>query len=95
MGTQTLFLANEGSYGASNGINISYGNLTSAISLKFSSATEVQLIYALSNTYTVGLVSPKIKVVFDVSSALGAGIDSGNNCLMWPEEPKVSITLTE
>ena len=43
----------------------------------------------------VKLSDAKIKVTFDVSTALGAGIADTNKCYMWPEEPVVTITLTE
>ena len=46
------------------------------------SATEVQLIYKLGSSYTVGLVAPKIKVTFDVSTALGAG-NSRYKCMLY------------
>jgi len=93
----TLYLADAASYGSDSSITISYGSPTYAASMTIGAPLEsqVQLIYALSSSYTVGLLAPKIKVSFDTSTALGAGIDGGNNCLMWPEEPVVTISLTE
>ena len=61
----------------------------------FLQKSQIVLFQELLTPYTTSLIAPKIKVSFDVSSALGAGIDSGNNCLMWPEEPVVTISLTE
>ena len=94
---QILYIADEDTYGASNEIQIEYGSPTYATSMSVGSpsSSEMQLIYQLTTPYTTSLVAPKIKVSFDVSTALGAGIDSGNNCLMWPEEPVVTISLTE
>ena len=59
------------------------------------SSSEVQLIYKLTTSYTVGPIAPKIKVTFDVSKALGAGMADINVYYMWPEEPVVLISLTE
>ena len=54
----------------------------------------MQLIYKLDSVYTVGLVAPQIKISFDTSGALG-GANVGGTCRMWPEEPIVTISLTE
>ena len=93
----TLYLADADSYGSDSSITIAYGTPTYAISMAVGAPlqTQVQLIYALTSSYTVGLMAPKIKISFDTSKGLGAGIDGGNNCLMWPEEPVVTISLTE
>ena len=37
----------------------------------------------------------KIKVSFDVSTAVGGAVDAGGTCRMWPNEPTVTIALTE
>ena len=94
---QTLYLADADDYATDETITIGYGSPTYAVSMSVGSpsATEVQLIYELGSSYTVGLVAPKIKVNFDVSTALGAGIADTNKCYMWPEEPVVTISLTE
>ena len=94
---QTLYLADADDYATDETITIGYGSPTYAVSMSVGSpsATEVQLIYELGSSYTVGLVAPKIKVNFDVSTALGAGIADTNVCYMWPEEPVVTISLTE
>ena len=93
----TLYLADADSYGSDSSITIAYGTPTYAISMAVGAPlqTQVQLIYALTSSYTVGIMAPKIKISFDTSKGLGAGIDGGNNCLMWPEEPVVTISLTE
>ena len=38
---------------------------------------------------------PKIKVSFDVSTAVGGAVDAGGTCRMWPNEPTVSIALID
>ena len=93
----TLYLANAQSYGSDNSINIDYNSPTYARSMVVGSpdSSQAELIYDLSKPYTVGLTAPKIKVTFNTSTALGAGIDGGNNCLMWPEEPYVSISIVD
>ena len=94
---QTLYIADAAKYGSDSSIEMNYNSPSSAVVMEVGkpSSTEVQLIYALSSAYTVGLVAPKIKVTFDVSTALGAGIADTNVCYMWPEEPVVTISLTE
>ena len=37
----------------------------------------------------------KIKVNFDTSTAVGGAVDAGGTCRMWPNEPTVTIGLTE
>ena len=61
---QTLYLADAASYGSDSSITIAYGTPTYAISMAVGAPlqTQVQLIYALSSSYTVGLLAPKIKV---------------------------------
>ena len=94
---QTLYIADAGNYATDESITMSYSNPKYAVSMTVGSpsSSEMQLIYRLDSGYTVGLVAPKIKVSFDVSSALGAGIADTNVCYMWPEEPVVSIALTD
>ena len=94
---QTLYLADADDYATDESITISYGSPSYAVSMSVGSpsASEVQLIYELSSAYISGVVAPKIKVSFDVSAALGAGIADTNVCYMWPEEPVVTISLTE
>ena len=94
---QTLYLADADDYATDETITIGYGSPSYAVSMSVGSpsASEVQLIYKLGSSYTVGLVAPKIKVTFNVSTALGAGIADTNVCYMWPEEPVVTISLTE
>lgn len=96
--TNTTFeIVNAGNYGSGGNIAIAYSSPSSAVSMSVGSpeTAQMQLIYALSNSYTVGLIAPKIKVSFDVSTAVGGAIDAGGTCRMWPNEPTVSIALTE
>ena len=94
---QTLYISDAGDYGSDNSITMNYDSPTYALSMTVGSPTtsEMQTTYALTNPYTVGPTNPKIKVTFDTSAALGAGIDGGNNCLLWPQEPVVTIALTD
>ena len=50
---------------------------------------------SIYSAYTVRPVAPKIEVTFDACTALGAGIADTNKCYMWPEEPVVTLALTE
>ena len=96
--TDTTFeIVDAGSYGSGGNIAIAYSSPSSAVSMSVGSpeTAQMQLIYALSNSYTVGIVSPKIKVSFDVSTAVGGAVDAGGTCRMWPNEPTVTIALTE
>ena len=96
--TDTTFeIVDAGSYGSGGNITIAYTSPSSAVSMSVGSpeTAQMQLIYALSNSYTVGIVSPKIKVSFDVSTAVGGAVDAGGTCRMWPNEPTVTIALTE
>tara|TARA_B100001029_G_C14737965_1_gene273918 strand:- start:229 stop:375 length:147 start_codon:yes stop_codon:yes gene_type:complete len=43
----------------------------------------------------VGPIAPKIKVSFDTSTAVGGLVDASGTCRMWPNEPVVTIALTE
>ena len=92
-----LEIVDAGSYGSGGNITIAYSSPSSAVSMNGGSpsATQMQLIYALTSSYTVGLVSPKVKVAFDVSSALGANVDAGGTCRMYPNEPTVTITISD
>ena len=96
--TDTTFeIVDAGSYGSGSNITIAYSSPSSAVSMSVGSpeTAQMQLIYALSNSYTVGIVSPKIKVSFDVSTAVGGAVDAGGTCRMWPNEPTVTIALTD
>ncbi len=48
------------------------------------------MIYKLTTPYTVGLKSPTIKVSFGVVNAIGA---EDTACVMWIEEPIVTIAI--
>ena len=96
--TNTTFeIVDNGSYGSGGNISIAYSSPSSAVSMKVGApaAHMMQLIYALSSSYTVGIVAPKVKVSFDVSTAVGGAVDAGGTCRMWPNEPTVSISLTD
>ena len=96
--TDTTFeIVNAGNYGSGGNIGIAYSSPSSAVSMSVGSpeTAQMQLIYALTESYTVGLIAPKIKVSFDVSSAVGGAVDAGGTCRMWPNEPTVTIGLTE
>ena len=96
--TDTTFeIVNAGNYGSGGNIGIAYSSPSSAVSMNVGSpeTAQMQLIYALTESYTVGLIAPKIKVTFDVSSAVGGAVDAGGTCRMWPNEPTVTISLTE
>ncbi len=90
----TFYLVDAGTYNSA--ITISYSSPSSAVSMSVGSpsTSEVQLIYKLTDSYAVGLVAPKIKVIFDVEDAVG-GANVGGTCRMWPEEPIVTLSLTE
>ncbi len=97
--SSSMYLVNEGSYGAGDGardgavgssnIDISYDSPTYASSMTVSGDTAA-MIYALTSPYTVGLKSPTIRVVFNTSKALGA---EDTACVMWLNEPYCEITI--
>ena len=93
----TIYIADAGDYGSGGNITLSYSNPSYAFKMTIGSPTtsEMQLIYTLQDAYTVGLTTPKIKVAFNVSTALGAAVDAGGTCRMWANEPYVTITLTD
>ncbi len=93
----TFEIVDAGNYGSGGNISISYSSPSSAVSMSVGSpvTAQMQLIYALTSAYTVGIVAPKIKVSFDVATAVGGAVDAGGTCRMWPNEPTVTIALTE
>ena len=80
--------ASDGSGGGSN-ITISYANPTYASSMTVSGDNAV-MIYKLTEPYTRLLKAPVIKVSFNTENAIGG---DGNACVMWIEEPYVSISI--
>ena len=80
--------ASDGSGGGSN-ITISYANPTYASSMTVSGDNAV-MIYKLTEPYTRLLKAPVIKVSFNTENAIGG---DGNACVMWIEEPFVSISI--
>jgi len=91
----TMYLVDADSYNAANGaggganITISYANPTYASSMTVSGDLGV-MTYKLTEPYTRLVKAPVIKVAFNTKNALGA---DGNACVMWIEEPYVSITI--
>jgi len=80
--------ASDGSGGGSN-ITISNANPTYASSMTVSGDNAV-MIYKLTEPYTRLLKAPVIKVSFNTENAIGG---DGNACVMWIEEPYVSISI--
>ena len=90
-----MYLVDADSYSAANGagggsnITISYANPTYASSMSVSGDNAV-MIYELTEPYTRLLKAHVIKVSFNTENALGG---DGNACVMWIEEPYVSISI--
>ena len=90
-----MYLVDADSYNAANGagggsnITISYANPTYASSMSVSGDNAV-MIYELTEPYTRLLNAPVIKVSFNTENALGG---DSNACVMWIEEPYVSISI--
>jgi hypothetical protein len=90
-----MYLVDAATYNAANGatgganITISYANPTYASSMTVSGDNAV-MIYELTEPYTRLLKAPVIKVSFNTENALGG---DGNACVMWIEEPYVSISI--
>ena len=93
--TTAMYLVDADGYAAANGngggsdITISYANPTYASSMTVSGDNAV-MIYELTEPYTRLLKAPVIKVSFNTENALGG---DGNACVMWIEEPYVSISI--
>jgi hypothetical protein len=91
----TMYLVDAATYDASDGstgganITISYANPTYASSMSVSGDNAV-MTYELTEPYTRLFKAPVIKVSFNTENALGG---DGNACVMWIEEPFVSITI--
>ena len=62
---------------------MSYDSPKYALKITLISATSFNIIYALAESYTVGLIAPRIKVAFEMNAAIGGNVDT--NCYMWPE----------
>ena len=94
----SMYLSNADTYGsddgigedAGTGITLNYSSPTYASSMTVSGSTAV-LIYELTSSYTKGLKAPLIDISFNTENALGAA--EVTNCIMWVEEPYVSITI--
>ena len=95
-----LEIVDAGSYGSGGNITIAYSSPSSAVSMNVGSpsATQMQLIYALTSSYTVGIVSPKVKVAFDVSNAVGEATGGAGSCTgndMYANEPGMPISFVD
>ena len=53
----------------------------------------MQIIYPLTESYTVGPVSPKVTIAFSTQNALNADQSSATTCELRPGSPTVTITL--
>ena len=90
-----MYLVDADSYNAANGagggsnITISYASPTYASSMSVSGNNAV-MIYELTEPYTRLLKAPVIKVSFNTENAIGG---DGNACVMWIEEPFVTISI--
>jgi hypothetical protein len=90
-----MYLVDAATYNAANGatggsnITISYANPTYASSMTVSGDLAV-MTYKLDEPFTRLLKAPVIKVSFNTENALGG---DGNACVMWIEEPFVSISI--
>ena len=93
----TFFIVDADDYGSGGNIEINYDSPSYAVTMTVAQpvTAQMQLIYKLTSAYTVGPIAPKIKVSFDTSAAVGGAVDSGGTCRMWPNEPLVTIALTE
>jgi len=93
-----MYLANADTYGsddgtgadAGTGITLNYDNPTYATSITMA-GDSVLIIYALTEPYTRLLKTPLIKLSFGTTAAVGAA--TIGDCIMWIEEPAVSITI--
>ena len=91
----SMYLVNDDKYKAGSGdtsaenITIGYTNPTYASSMSVSGDNAV-MIYELTEPYTRLLKAPVIKVSFNTENAIGG---DGNACVMWIEEPFVSISI--
>ena len=59
------------------------------------SADTMQIIYPLTSSYTVGIISPKLDLAFSTTNALYADQSSGTTCELRPGSPTVTITLSD
>ena len=93
--TTSMYLVDAATYDASDGstggdnITISYDTPKYATSIVVSGDLGI-MTYKLVKPYTRLLKAPTIKLAFNTKNALGA---DGNACVMWIEEPFVSITI--
>jgi hypothetical protein len=94
----SMYLSNADTYGsddgigedAGTGITLNYDSPTYATSMTMS-GDNVLIVYELTTPYTRLLKTPLIKVAFATTAALGAA--TVGDCIMWVEEPSVTITI--
>ena len=93
-----MYLSNADTYGSDDGtgndagtcITLNYDNPKYATSITMS-GDSVLIIYALTEPYTRLLKTPLIKLSFGTTAAVGAA--TIGDCIMWIEEPAVSISI--
>ena len=99
LASTTLYIADAGQYGNDSSIGIYYSdqNISYARIMEVGqpASDQMRMTYQLTKPYLVGLIAPKIQVKFNTSAATGGGRDGAGNCLMWPSEPVVVISITE
>jgi len=94
----SMYLSNADTYGSDDGkgedggtgITMSYSSPTYASTMTVSGDTAV-MIYELTAPYGKGLKAHLIYISFNTENAIGAF--DNTNCIMWAEEPFVSITI--
>jgi len=99
--SSTMIISTAGGYTAATGaragdvgdglINISYAAPEHATSISIDGDNAV-MIYALTNSYTVGVKAPTIRIKFNTTTAIGA---DNTACAMWVDEPEVTIALVD
>ena len=101
LASSTMILSTAGGYTAASGarsgaldsgnFNIDYSSPAYASSMAISGDNAL-MIYQLTNPYTVGIKAPTIRIKFNTETAVGA---DNNACIMWVDEPNVTIALTD
>lgn len=99
--SSTMILSTEGGYSAANGarsgalnsgnFNIDYSSPSYATTMSISGDNAL-MIYELTTPYKVGVKAPTIRIKFNTETAVGA---DNNACVMWVDEPNVTIALTD
>ena len=97
--TESMYLVNAGSYGASDGtrdgavgssnLDVDYSSPSSAKTMTVSGDNAV-MVYELTSPYQKTFKAPVIKVKFNTATAVGV---EDTACSMWINEPSVTISL--